>query len=85
MPIKRSQPLSFTSHYVEKRKAKSVFLKQIAQLIEWDAVASVLTKCSPTRQSGQGRKAYPLLVLLKMALLQTWYQRSDYWCRRTSQ
>jgi hypothetical protein len=33
MPIKISQPLSYTSYYVEKRKTKRVFLKQIAQLI----------------------------------------------------
>jgi hypothetical protein len=32
-PIKTSQPLSCTSYYVEKRKTKRVFLKQIAQLI----------------------------------------------------
>lgn len=78
MPIKTSQPLSYTSYYVEKRKTKRVFLKQIAQLINWESVTNVLEKYYPTGQSGQGRKAYPPLVLFKMTLLQTWYHLSDY-------
>jgi hypothetical protein len=32
----------------------------------------------PHEQSGQGRKAYPALVLFKMTFLKTWYQLSDY-------
>ena len=78
MPIKISQPLSYTSYYVEKRKTKRLFLKQISQLINWAAVTHVLEKYYPTGQSGQGRKAYPALVLFKMTLLQTWYNLSDY-------
>ncbi len=78
MPIKTSQPLSYTSYYVEKRKTKRVFLQQIRALIDWDAVTNVLEKHYPTGQSGQGRKAYPALVLYKMLLLQTWYNLSDY-------
>ena len=78
MPIKTSDALSFTSYYVEKRKTKRVFLKQIAELIHWEGVNHVLEKHYPTGQSGQGRKAYPALVLFKMTLLQTWYNLSDY-------
>lgn len=78
MPIKTSQPISYTSYYVEKRKTKRVFLKQIGALIDWEAVTNVLEKHYPTGQSGQGRKAYPPLVLFKMTLLQTWYNLSDY-------
>ena len=78
MPIKRSDGLSFTSYYVEKRKTKRVFLQQIAAFIDWEAVTNVLAKHYPTGQSGQGRKAYPALVLFKMTLLQTWYNLSDY-------
>jgi transposase, IS5 family len=77
-PIKTSQPLSCTSYYVEKRKTKRVFFKQIAQLIHWEPVTSVLEKYYPTGQAAQGRKAYPALVLFKMTLLQTWYNLSDY-------
>ena len=78
MPVKTSFPLSYTSYYVEKRKTKRVFLKQIASIIAWQAVTNVLEKYYPTGQSGQGRKAYPALVLFKMPLLQTWYNLSDY-------
>lgn len=78
MPIKTSFPISYTSYYVEKRKTKRVFLKQIAQLIHWESVINVLEKHYPTGQSGQGRKGYPPLVLFKMTLLQTWYNLSDY-------
>jgi len=78
MPIKTSQPLSYTSYYVEKRKTKRIFLKQMSSLIHWESVTNVLEKHYPTGQSGQGRKAYPALVLFKMILLQTWYNLSDY-------
>jgi hypothetical protein len=77
MPIKTSQPLSLHKLLREKRKTKRVFLKQIAQLIHWEPVASVLEKYYPTGQAAQGRKAYPALVLFKMTLLQTWYNLSD--------
>jgi Transposase domain (DUF772) len=50
MPIKTSQPPSYTSYYVEKRKTKRVFFKQIAQLIHWEPVTSVLEKYYPTGQ-----------------------------------
>ncbi|HAN49447.1 MAG TPA: hypothetical protein DCQ08_00085 [Amoebophilaceae bacterium] len=35
MPIKTSHPLSYTSYYVQKRKTKRLFLKQISQLMHW--------------------------------------------------
>lgn len=78
MPIKTSLPLSYTSYYVEKRKTKRLFLKQISQLIHWESVTHLLDQYYPTGQSGQGRKAYSSLVLFKMTLLQTWYNLSDY-------
>ena len=78
MPIKTSQPLNFTSHHVEKRKAKRAFLNQIAEPIHWEAVVSVLEKYYPIDQAAEGRKAYPALVLMKRTLLQTWYHLSDY-------
>ena len=78
MPIKTTDGLSFTSYYVEKRKTKRVFLKQIGALIDWEGIDHILAHYYPTGQSGQGRKAYPALVLFKMTLLQTWYNLSDY-------
>ena len=78
MPIKTSLPLSYTHYYVEQRKTKRTFLKQITQLIDWESVSRTLARYYPTGQSGRGRKAYPALVLFKMTLLQTWYTLSDY-------
>ena len=78
MPIKTSLPLSYTHYYVEQRKTKRTFLKQIAQLIDWESVSRTLERYYPTGQSGRGRKAYPALVLFKMDLFQTWYTLSDY-------
>ena len=78
MPIKTSLPLSYTHYYVEQRKTKRTFLKQIAQLIDWESVSRTLERYYPTSQSGRRKKAYPVLVLFKMALLQTWYNLSDY-------
>ena len=78
MPIKTSTPLSYTSYYVEKRKTKRVFLKQIEALINWESVTTLLEKHYPKGHSGGGRSAYPALVLFKMTLLQTWYNLSDY-------
>ena len=70
--------MSFSKYYVEKRKTKKVFLQQINQLIHWEPIIRILEKYYPTGQSDRGRKAYPALVLFKMALLQTWYNLSDY-------
>ena len=78
IPVKSSQPLSYTSYYVEKRKTKRVFLKQIAQLIQWEPVNNLLEKHYPARHAKQGRKVYPALVLFKMTILQTWYNLSEY-------
>ena len=50
----------------------------MTQLINWEAVNHIGEKYYPTGPSGKGRKAYPALVLFKMALLQTWHNLSDY-------
>jgi IS5 family transposase len=76
--LEASQPISYTSYCVEKRKSKRVFLNQIAEPVCWEAVLSVPEKYYPTGQAAQGRKVYPALVLFKMTLLQTWYNLSDY-------
>jgi len=70
--------MSFSTYYVEKRKTKKVFLQQINQLINWQPIIRVLERHYTPGQSAKGRKAYPPLVLLKMTLLQTWYNLSDY-------
>ena len=78
MAFKTSKPISFTSFYLEKRKTKRVFLKQINQLIDWRSVENTIEKYYTTGQATRGRKAYPSIVLFKMILLQTCYNLSDY-------
>ena len=63
MAIKTSSPLSLTAYYLEKRKTKKTFLKQIDQLINEQAIQHVLEKYYPKGQSNLGRKAYPALIL----------------------
>ena len=70
--------MSFSAPYVERRKTKKVFLKQVNQVINWDPIKRILARYYTKGQSSTGRKAYPPLVLFKMCLLQTWYGLSDY-------
>ncbi len=65
MPIKTSQPLSYTSYYVEKRKTKRVFLQQIGALIDWEAVTNVLEKHYPTGPVRAREKSLPSLGTLQ--------------------
>lgn len=60
------------------RKTKRTFLAQINQLIDWDPLVELIEKYYTKGQTGVGRKAYSPLLLLKMSLLQTWYNLSDY-------
>lgn len=63
MAIKTTSPVSFTAYYVEKRKTKKTFLKQIDQLINWKTIQRVLERYYPKGQSNVGRKAYPALLI----------------------
>ena len=78
MPQKTNTQMSFSAPYVERRKTKKVFLQQVNQIIDWKAISRILERYYTKGQSTTGRKAYPPLVLLKMCLLQTWYNLSDY-------
>jgi len=49
-------------------------LERISGLLDWRAVAGVL---SELYSSPKGRPSYPPLVLLKVLLLQGWYGLSD--------
>ena len=78
MAIKTTVSSSPTAYYVEKRKKTRTFLQQIDQIIKWEPIQRILEKYYTKGQNNIGRKAYPALVLFKMALLQTWYKLSDY-------
>ena len=70
--------MSFFSFYVERRKTKKVFLEQVNQIINWQPIIGILESYYQKGKSPRGKKIYPLLVILKMCLLQTWYNLSEY-------
>jgi len=60
------------------RKTRRTFLGQINQMVHWEPLVEVIEKYYTKGKASTGRKAYPALLLLKMSLLQTWYNLSDY-------
>lgn len=70
--------MSFITPYVEKRKIKDNFFRQIDSIIDWDKISKTLEKYYVKGESVSGRKSYPALLLFKISLLQTWYGLSDY-------
>jgi IS5 family transposase len=50
-------------------------LDKINKLVNWKAFENIL---KPIYSSSTGRPSYPLLLLFKCLLLQTWYALSDY-------
>jgi IS5 family transposase len=60
------------------RKIKTVFFKQMNQLLDWQAISEVIDKYYTKGESATGTPAYDGLLLFKMCLLQTWYGLSDY-------
>jgi transposase, IS5 family len=75
--IKTKIQMSFSQAYVEKRTRKSVFFRQINEIIDWNEFEKELVKVYKRGQSVDGRPSYSGLVLFKMSLLQTWYNLSD--------
>lgn len=76
--VKKRIPGSFVSVDVSRRTRRSKFLQQIDALIDWTVFEKELYKvCKRSLQDAAGRPAYNPLVLLKMMLLQAWYNLSD--------
>lgn len=69
--------MSFSAPYVSKRSSKSLFFKQINELVDWKAVERVLEDLAPKGNRPDGRPAHSRLVLFKMLLLGIWYGLSD--------
>ncbi len=68
----------FADIAVSKRKIKQEFFQQINTIVNWDVIATKLDKLYAKGQSHTGRPSYEGLLLFKITLLQTWYNRSDY-------
>ncbi|CAN0473511.1 unnamed protein product, partial [Phaeothamnion confervicola] len=64
----------FADQLVSQRKGLPEGLKRIAELVDWSSLEKQLG--SP-HGSAVGEKAYPPLVMLKVLLLQSWYELSD--------
>jgi len=60
------------------RKIKSVFFKQMNELLDWNAISASINKHYTKASNAVGNPAYDGLILFKMCLLQTWYGLSDY-------
>lgn len=78
--MKRSNQPTFADSICDSRvrKIKSVFFRQINNLLDWDAISVEINKHYVKRASAVGAPAYDGLLLFKMCLLQTWYGLSDY-------
>ena len=66
--------MSLADGLVNQRAGRNEWLDKIAKIIDWPAVASVL---SGVYGSDEGRPSYPILTLVKLLLLQQWYGLSD--------
>ena len=74
MAIRRVEQLSLADALVSRRGKSSVILERLDQLIDWGAVAALLSGVHGSRYGAPG---YPPLCLLKALLLQQWYALSD--------
>jgi len=63
---------------LRSRKVKSIFFKQINELLDWDSISKEIEKYYLKGQKSTGKPAYDGLLLFKICLLQTWYGLSDY-------
>jgi transposase, IS5 family len=77
MKIQKHAQMSFAGNYIEKRTRRSVFFRQIDEIIDWSLFEKEIDKVYKKGQSVDGRPSYRGIVLFKMMLLQTWYNLSD--------
>lgn len=60
------------------KKVKSIFFKQINQLVNWESIRNLINEHYQKGKSATGCPSYDGVLLFKMCLLQTWYGLSDY-------
>ena len=58
-----------------KRTAKQVFLEEMLAVVPWDALVALVTPHAPAGLTG--RPPYPVLMLLRIHVLQQWFSLSD--------
>lgn len=70
--------MNFAQHVVNEVNPGNRFLEEMNQAVPWEILKRELER-GINRKSG-GRPPYPLLLLLKMHLLQVWFGLSDAGC-----
>ena len=58
-----------------KRTVKHVFLEEMLAVVPWDALVALVTPHAPAGLTG--RPPYPVLMLLRIHVLQQWFSLSD--------
>lgn len=61
----------------KKRTRKEVFLSEMDKVIPWGELRKVLKRHYHSDKKGRGRRAYPLEVMLRVHLMQKWFNLSD--------
>ena len=61
----------------KKRTKRDVFLGEMAAVVPWGKLESVIEPFYPKANPGGGRRPFPLAVMLRIYCLQQWYTLSD--------
>jgi IS5 family transposase len=61
----------------KKRTKKERFLAQMEAVVPWKALIALIEPCYPKTGSKGGRPPYPLETMLRIHLMQQWYDLSD--------
>jgi len=61
----------------KKKGARGEFLSEMEQIVPWGELISLIEPYYPKVSNGPGRRPYPLETMLRIYLLQIWYNRSD--------
>jgi len=76
--MKRKIETSYTFADALVYEPKSAgFLKKVDQLIDWIPIERVLKKRLGRNEDATGQEGYPALTMLKVLMLQRWYNLSD--------
>ena len=60
-----------------KRTKRERFLVQMEAVVPWQALIDLIKSCYPKTGSKGGRPPYPLETMLRIHLMQQWYDLSD--------
>ena len=66
--------VGFAEAFVSQRAARNGWMDELVKLIEWTRVEKL---CEGIYTSPEGRASYPVLVYVKILLLQSWYGLTD--------